>query len=561
MRPPRVLEGKRRLLLARLIANGLTQAGVAIAIALLISATISAGSAAAPAEQAVQLSALVLGAITYMGLRAWQRRDAEALGLEYVHDLRVAIFRHVCSLPRSPRSPKLGTLLTRMTNDLLAVKNWVSYGLAGSVVASITLVVALAFLLSTDWRYAAASGSAFVLCGLAAAAVVPRLDTAVRKARTLRGKLARNLGEKLLARHAIEAMGRTEKETKKVARHSNKLTNLLIRRALLSGMLRFAPDAALPLAVVAGVILANVAPRGEGVVSGLGEESAVAWIFLMGIAATQLLEAARAWDYRISFVPAMSRVQKVLDLKAVPNGELPIDEVDVRSGRTLRANALAARAGRPGISFAVAQGELVVIEEATPDVRSSALRSLARLEGQTSGVALLGDTPIERIRLSDYRRSVALVSPAIPLFRGTVRGNLTKAGGATATRELLDIAVCLGLAAGEDELAALLTVPIGEGARGLPPDVDCRVRLLSALLRRPSFLLIDDDHIAGSSRLLEALAANADRWSIGIAVSASPGGDGRFGGLGKMQPGDYPRLIHDGRDFLSGSKQGGPRAS
>src|ERR671930_416660 len=62
-----------------------------------------------------------------VGLRVIEKVLAEKLSQDYVHDIRMGLLRRII-VDGSMRS--LGVAVTRTSNDLTAVKNWVALGIA-----------------------------------------------------------------------------------------------------------------------------------------------------------------------------------------------------------------------------------------------------------------------------------------------------------------------------------------------------------------------------------------------------------------------------------------------
>ena len=125
---PRLLTGVRRRLLATLVLVGAAQAGAAGATVLLLTRGLEA-RATETRVVAVLLLALVALAIGW--LRSRERWLAERLGQDYVHEIRLRLVSRVLD-GSSPRS--LGATLTRASNDLTAVRNWVALGIAPAAV-------------------------------------------------------------------------------------------------------------------------------------------------------------------------------------------------------------------------------------------------------------------------------------------------------------------------------------------------------------------------------------------------------------------------------------------
>ena len=151
MRLSGILNGRRRLLWARLVGNGLAQALAAIATTLLVRHTFDHWLSASQPAALPALAWIGAGLITVAALRAWlrarERIDAELLGQEYVYRVRLTVFDRLGALaPRVLQRRRRGSLMLRFTGDLSALRQWVSLGLARLSVAGVTTGVALAAL-------------------------------------------------------------------------------------------------------------------------------------------------------------------------------------------------------------------------------------------------------------------------------------------------------------------------------------------------------------------------------------------------------------------------------
>ena len=138
---PRVLAGRRRALVAKLVANGLAQAGATLGGARALHAAL-----AAEAARPELLGALAVSGAALLALRVHAAGVAERLGQDYVTRVRLRIFEAAAARPARGAPNRTGVTMTRVISDLGSLRRWVSDGLARSVVAVVTLAGALAAL-------------------------------------------------------------------------------------------------------------------------------------------------------------------------------------------------------------------------------------------------------------------------------------------------------------------------------------------------------------------------------------------------------------------------------
>lgn len=499
---PSLLEGDRGGLMLRLVVNGICQAATAAALAFVVEGALRTANGPAPrVETLVSLGLLAAGGLMIVLLRALQRRDAEAMGLSFVHDIRLRVFAHVCKVPIQSRGAALGPMIARLTNDLLGVKNWISYGVSAVAVASICIVALLMVMAVTDARLAIATAAAIGLVLTFVAILSARLNACVRRARTERGKLASALADKIASRSTLVAFARVEAETRAIGALSESLTQSLTWRGWLSGLVRYSADAVVPLAILSLAVAVTVlpwppAPRDEG--------SAIAWLFLLGVVLGQLQDLTRATDYWVGYRPAIERIERVLALPALPEGAI---EGPGMEGEAPVVTLMDIQVDPDVADDAITPSRVRVLSlgRCAAAVRRAVFLQLARVGSGIRHDIRLGTRILESVPEADYRRLIAAASEDLPLLRGTVGGNLRKCRDRgvddTRFREILSLT---GLVKPGESVEELLATRIGD----LPSSVAGRVRIARALSRAPRLLVFDEDVLVHDRAVMAALAAD-----------------------------------------------------
>lgn len=294
-RLPRLLAGRRRGWFALLIANGVGQFGFAVAAAF---AVIEMGARTSPGgELVLMLGALAVGQIS---LRTLELSHAERFGQAFVQEARIALLR---SAIRTARAPDHGITMTRLVNDLTSLKNWVSLGVARSIVAALSLAGCLAAAALIDAKLATALAMPImVVLGLVLVLARP-IAARTRDARRARGRLASLLGQVMLDRDAIADRASEKSALRRVAKRGVRMSDALVRKMRLVGLLRAAPEAAAPLTIL-GFIAVETDPSGA---------NALGAFLLATLVGAPLRTLARAVEYRTSFVEARLRIERALN--------------------------------------------------------------------------------------------------------------------------------------------------------------------------------------------------------------------------------------------------------
>ena len=288
---PRILKGRRRRLFARMIGNGVLQAAAAIALPFAILA-----SANLPLGQAAALLGLLAGALIL--LRTVELADAERLGLDYVQEVRLALFDGLTSgVARSSH----GVAMSRLMNDLSSLKNWVGLGIARSFVAALSFAGCAAAAATLSVHHAAVILAPALLIAAVAALLVLPLNRRVAEVRRVRGRLAALLGEALLSLSMLRAFEQVSRSRKRVRTASRALNGALGRRIRVAAALRALPEAMLPFAIVASIVLQLPL-----------ETESVGLVLLAGLSVGPARQALRALEYRAAFRVARDRLARGL---------------------------------------------------------------------------------------------------------------------------------------------------------------------------------------------------------------------------------------------------------
>jgi ABC-type multidrug transport system fused ATPase/permease subunit len=276
------------------------------------------------------------------------------------------------------------------------------------------------------------------------------------------------------------------------------MTRALVRRMRLSGLLRSLPDAVFPLAIAALVLLVGI----EG--AALSNEDLVVTLLLLGMFVAPVRDLAQAWDYRLSFLEGRRRIEQILSIP--------------RLRESARAVALPG-AGPIGVAFRgvrvegvldaltadAAPGDRVLVTGATGSGKSTLLALAARLFDPDAGEVSFDGIPLRELELACVEAAVRLVSPELPLLRGSVAENITYGTDADASERVERVAGWCGLGASCEALPRGLDTRVEEKGKNLPAGLRARVALARALAAEPRLLLIDDPLFSADPDALAAL--------------------------------------------------------
>lgn len=419
MSMPHLWTRRRALGLARLLLIGVLQATAALLLAVAGSRLLTGGTARFSPEELA--AAIAIGTVSLIGLRILQRRWSEDLALTYVTDLRLALMSHVLRTPVNVRSMRLGLVMTRIVNDLTAIKLWIANGLIASLVAAALLGTLLIYLLIMEPVLAAALAPGLLLWGLCLLVSLRPLLSRIRESRRRRGNIAALAGGQLSARLALLTHGALTRSLTRLRKKSMKMNRALVGRATYSGLLRSSSDLVFPVIALTlglGLLSFDADP--------LSAYRLGFFFLLLGIVIVQLNALSMAVEYRLAHTVALARLREVFAQSVIEPGSGPERQLTRKAGgRHLKLRHLNLSPATPSFSLDIRAGQAAVLTDLSPEEINRLFAQIAGLSQLQAGRILLDGEDQSQTPPRDWWRCVTVISDALPLIPGTVGENAT----------------------------------------------------------------------------------------------------------------------------------------
>lgn len=491
-RLPDILVGRRKWLMARLICNGVAQAGVMLSTAWLIKTAFDGFIVPDSGQSSVSLLECGLGlaaaGIAIALLRMLERIDAEHMGQLYTHEVRTGLFSHMSRVsPRLLQGRSRGGIMLRFIGDLNALKQWVSLGVARLTVASITTVITLGILGFINASLALVVAGSLLFGALGTYALGGWLQNAIREARKRRARLAANVSEKIASPAVVQVFGQYRREHRRVKRQSEGLVEAMVSRARAIGAFRGVVELTAALAtggaLLVGAILVNAGDTTPGTV--------VATMSIVGLLVPALRDLGRVQEYWHGAV--VSR-EKIIDFIAMPRlGRAPKEakKLPPGPGELCFENIRIAKDAQ-GFSARAPAGQVVALVGPNGAGKSTLLSLAARLMDMDQGKILLDGHDITQVEPNSLHRAVGVMTPDLPLLRGSIERNLSyRLPNATEqereeARNLCEIQPLI------DSLPNGIRTRVTEDGANLSQGQRQRIGLARAILGNPRLLLLDE---------------------------------------------------------------------
>ena len=496
------INSRPRGLLVRLVANGLSQAILTVSLALLIRLAFDRfieSSDPSPLKLAILFSfGLVMIAVSTSWLRMRERIDAEQLGQDHIHRIRLDIFKHLTKLaPRALQKRGRGSIVLRFVGDLNAIKRWVSLGLARITVAGITIAGTMAAMLILNWMLASAVILVIVLGAFFLLRLGKQIQAAVKEGRRRRSYLATNVNEKIASMAVVQVFGQSIREQRRLRRQSNRLKRAMVARAGKIGLLRATVQCTAILATGVVLLLGTYQIRVQNTSPG----TVIAVLTVVGLLVPALRGLGRVYEYWNDAQISSRKIKQFLRTPTLITEVSRALDLMPAAGRLEFSNVSIIGAVKR-ISITAEPGQVIGITGPNGAGKSTLLMLAARLIDPDEGKVLIDNQDLAAHSVSSVRRAIGMVSPDLPLLRGKIEKNLRYRCPDAPRHEIQRIKTLCEI----DKILAAL--PAGsqtrliEGGLNLSLGQRRRVEIARALLGNPNILLLDeaDAHLDHSAR-------------------------------------------------------------
>ena len=389
---------------------------------------------------------LYVGALlAAFGCRYGQTYIMQSTGQQVMVDIRMRIFSHIqrMSLAFFDRNP-VGRLITRLTNDVDALNEFLTQGMVALLGDSARLVFIVGAMLWLNWRLA--------LISLAVLPVVIGttffFQRVMRSAfRAVRQRLARinaYLNEQITGILVTQLFNREEQSRIRFDELSRDYRAAQFRSLLTFSI--FFPTISV-LATLATALLLNLG--GQIVLGGLATiGTLVAFIQYTDQAFQPIRHIAEQYNTLQSAMVSSERIFRILDTepevqdpeqpKSLPKpvrGEVEFKDVWFSYAQQPASGSQPADPGAAqspasdewvlrGVSFRIPAGQSVAIVGATGAGKTSLISLLARFYDIQRGTITLDGVDIRQVRQAELRRHVGAVPQDPVCFSGTIASNI-----------------------------------------------------------------------------------------------------------------------------------------
>ncbi len=410
------------------------------------------------------------------------------------YDLKNDFYAHLQRLSQQFfRQSNTGDLMSRATNDLNAVRNYLGPGIMYSLNTLFRLIFALSAMLTVS--------PMLTLFALLPAPVLSYLVYRMGKAiheqsQTLQakyGELSTKVQENLAGIRVVKAYAREESDTAAFAALNREYYDQNLKLARLQALFYPSMSALLGLSVMLILWIG-----GQYVIHGqmtLGDiaqflvyMTSLAWPLISIGWVTNILQRAAAAQLRLDEVMLAQPeiTDQASDEQVSIEGEIEFRQVSFAYPTQPERLVL------KNLSFKIPKGCRFAIVGATGSGKSTLVNLLPRLIEPTRGEILINGRPIQTLPLRSLRRAIGFVPQDHFLFSDTIRHNIAFGVPHASLDEIRKAAWVAAIDEEIERFPAGYDTLIGERGITLSGGQKQRLSIARALLSQPKILILDD---------------------------------------------------------------------
>ncbi|HEY3151746.1 MAG TPA: ABC transporter ATP-binding protein [Candidatus Binatia bacterium] len=450
-----------------------------------------------PMRDVTYYAVLIIAAAVVQGVvRAYSRALIFNAGRTVEYDLRNDLFAHLQKLPLSfYHNQRTGDLMSRVINDISAVRIMLGPGVLNFVNAPLYYVYAVALMLSMDVRMTLAALAPFPLLMYVAAKFRGRIMKSSLQVQQQMSVLSSHVQENLSGMHVVKAYAQEQFQAQQFIGLNKDYEVKSLEMAKMRGIVNPIMQGINGLTVLIVIWYGGVrVMRGDLLVADI-----VAFIAYLNV----LAWPTAAFGWMLSLVErgraAMRRLEEILETTpAIANEPTPQITFSLKQGIEFRDVSFTHERQRnghatlEGIDFKLPVGRSVGLVGRVGSGKSTVAQLVPRLFDVSTGAVLVDGQDIRKLSLHDLRKMIGYVPQEPFLFSTSLKNNLAFGRDACSMEEVARAVQIAKLDRDVEIFSHGLDTIVGERGVTLSGGQKQRATLARALIMDPPVLILDD---------------------------------------------------------------------
>ncbi|MGN0576788.1 MAG: ABC transporter ATP-binding protein [Ruminococcus sp.] len=398
------------------------------------------------------------------------------------------------------------SLITRSTNDITQIQNFVAMGLQVMVKAPIMAVWAVCKILGKSWQWTAATGGAVVFLMAVIATVLTFAYPKFKKVQTLTDNLNRVTRENLTGIRVVRAYNAEEYQEKKFSKANDELTdtNIFVFRfmSVMMPSMNIVMNGISLVIYWIGAFLINKAQAMDKI-------TVFSDMVVFSSYAVQVIMSFVMLAMIFIMMPraavSAKRINEVLD--TVPNiKEGSLSESNPENAGTVEFRNVSFRYPNAAdnvlenISFTAKKGETVAFIGSTGSGKSTLVNLIPRFYDATEGEVLVDGVNVREYKSEVLNNKLGYVPQKAVMFSGTVASNVSYGKNPNNPGNIPDeVKNAVEIAQGTEfveKMPDTYNSQIAQGGTNISGGQKQRLAIARAVYRKPEILIFDDSFSA-----------------------------------------------------------------
>lgn len=400
----------------------------------------------------------------------------------------------------------VSSLLTRSTNDLTQLQQFIAMGLQVIIKAPITAIWAITKIANKGWQWTTATGIAVVVLIIMLSFILLMVQPKFKKVQSLTDRLNLVTRENLSGIRVVHAYNAEDYQNDKFNKANKDLTetNLFANRVLAlmnPGMSFISSTLTLSVYGIGAIIINQATARATRLTlfSNMIVFSSYAMQVILGFL---LLSIIFILLPRVTV--SVGRINQVLDVE--PSISSPSKHQATKGAGTIEFKNVSFRYPQAeadavhNLSFQAKQGQTIAIIGSTGSGKSSVMNLIPRLYDVTKGQVLIDGVDVKNYSTAELNDRLGYIPQKAVLFSGSIRSNISF--GETdkqASQNDQDIYQALEIAQSRDfvdQKQHKLDSEVAQHGDNFSGGQKQRLAIARAIARKPEILLFDDSFSA-----------------------------------------------------------------